>query len=231
MVCSVNPVVTGVGDRSVGVGDGAMLVSGTGVGGARAVTGCVACGGGGEVGGAGHGSPAGGGDGRMPVVSWACSVFLLHPAMSNTPSRTTWMARMANTVMRRWDLPLSGKVPWGTSGFGVFIFKSGATERPFLRFYSVHVFRSGVLPQKNPKRRHIKSTGPCPRLLSGRPGPTRRFSAGFRLPGETLRPGAGSFETGQSWSKRVKAKLRRQLPRCARLPRLLLTTSRRGRKE
>src|SRR6266511_904685 len=156
MVCSVNPVATAAEAWSVGAGGGATVASGTGVGGARALTAWVACGGGGEVGGAGHGSPAGGGTGGAPVVSRACSVFLLHPAMSNTPSRTTWMARMANTVMRMWDLPLSGKVPWGTSGFGVFIFKSGATERPFLRFCSVHVFRCGVFPQKNPKRRPIK---------------------------------------------------------------------------
>jgi hypothetical protein len=41
---------------------------------------------------------------------------------------------IVKTAMRTWDLPrLSGKVPWGMSGLGVFILSCGASQRPFLR--------------------------------------------------------------------------------------------------
>src|SRR5437667_8007735 len=150
MVCSVNPE----GARSAGGAGGVAPASGTGVGGVARARSCVTWGGGGEV---GHGSPGVGEDGRFPAASCACSAFLLHPAMSSTPSKTKWTARMAKTVMRTWDLPLSGKVPWGTSGLGVFILKSGATQRPFSRFYSVHVVRREVFPQKTPRQRPGKS--------------------------------------------------------------------------
>ena len=79
-------------------------------------------------------------------------VVRLQPWRRSTQTNTTCAARMAKTTMRVRDLAaLSGNVPWGTSGFGVFIFISfDATQRPFLRSVD-SCFSPRGFPSKNPE--------------------------------------------------------------------------------
>src|SRR6266567_3268274 len=82
------------------------------------------------------------------------SALRLHACRSRRPRNATWMARMVKTVMRMWDLPRgSGKVPWGTSGLGVFIlirWRAAASFRDVSLTYSF-VSRRGF-SHKNPRR-------------------------------------------------------------------------------
>jgi hypothetical protein len=49
------------------------------------------------------------------------SLVSLQPCKSMPPMTTTWTARIIKTLKKKVDFPFTGSVPWGTSGFGVFI--------------------------------------------------------------------------------------------------------------
>src|SRR5436190_2004260 len=89
--------------------------------------------------------------------------------------------------------------------------------------------RSLVLPQQTTARLQISPTkyhqpaGPNRITVSASARPDLANPA---PPDGTPHPDAGNSETGQSWSKRVKARQRRQPPHFERLQRLLLATSR-----
>src|SRR5687767_6857313 len=119
---------------------------------------------------------------------------------------------MVKTASRMCDRPFcSRKVPWGMSGLGV-VFILSCAQRPFVSVANFSRRSFALAPVQ---------TGSC--CIRRGLLVHRKPRLAIYLPtGERLRPGACSFETDQSLSKRVTATRHRQEPHPARHSVLLL---------
>src|SRR5262249_39706243 len=129
-------------------------------------------------------------------------------------------------------LALIGEGALGNEWVRCIHFQRWRTSASVSEVLFISCFSPRGFPSKKPEAKIYQINSPADwRSACEDARPALRISPGSAPPDETLHRGAGSFETGQSWRKRVKAKRHRQLPRCARLQRLLLTTTPRARKE